>query len=158
MMSLGERKDAIGVTKESFRNQTVVDSKDLFGARVVESADPDKSRSIDIGLNVYINDYMRAYVDKFYSYMHYDECLHGHEYRFFNEKGCDCPIGSPYIAEHFFEAGHFIKGAQDGVRMTVQRWRALELLNEWNKSAAETAVNGVYKGDKPKPIRWVYFL
>jgi hypothetical protein len=45
-----------------------------------------------------------------------------------------------------------MRGVQDGVRITVARWRALELLNEWNNNSTQEAVKG------KRPVRWVYFL
>jgi hypothetical protein len=151
MMSLPEPKPIIGTNTESVGRAVVIDSKDLFGARVIQVGTENSIRGIDIGLNVYIDDYMRAYVDKYYSYMYYDECLHGHNY-WGSAKECDCPIKKPYITEHFFEANLLMRGVEEGVRVKVQRWKALEVLNDFNNSATQEAVRW------QRPVRWVYFL
>jgi hypothetical protein len=151
MMDFPERKPIVGESKDALRHSIHVDGKDLFGARIIQTGTEDTIRSIDIGLQVYISEYMRAHVDKFYEYMFYDTCLHGHDLGW-SMKECNCPLKTPYITEKFFEAGHFMRGVQDGVRITIARWRALELLNEWNNNSTQEAVKG------KRPVRWVYFL
>lgn len=150
-MDFPEPKPIVGVNAESVGRQIIVDDKDLFGHRIIQTGTENTIRSIDIGLSVYISEYMRAYVDKFYSYMYYDDCLHGHGWGL-SDKECDCPLKKPYITEGFFEASHLMRGVEDGVRIKVQRWKALEILNEWNSSSSQESVRG------KNPIRWVYFL
>jgi len=151
MMDFSEKPKFPGVNKESLRQAVTIDDKDLFGSRIVQTGSATTIRSIDIGLQVYVSDYMRAYVEKFHSYMFYDKCLHGCECSF-GAKDCACPVDQPYIVEHFFEASHVSSGIQNGIRAKVQRWKALEILNDWNSSATQEAVSGKH------PVRWVYFL
>ncbi|SRR6266403_220319 len=114
---------------------------------------------------------MSELVKEFWMVNHYDECLHGCNTRWWTSNECKCPIGKPFIEKHSFIKRHLFEAYgipynPDG----IPREKALEILNEWNGSAARAGVEGYsYHGynsetktytkvTKQYPTRWVHFL
>ena len=107
--------------------------------------------SEEITLGVYMSDYMKENIRYFCSFMYYDSCLHGHTLML-SAKSCDCPIKKPYIAYHSFTIGHLCSCAENTGEIKIPRWKALEIISDWNRGSA------VESREQSRPMRWSYFL
>jgi len=103
----------------------------------------------DIAANVYMTDFMREEVSEFSSLNYYERCLCVNSWHSFEP--CTCCIKQPYIHKDYFKAYHLCPGAND-VPVKISRWKALEILNDWNLDQSKEALKG------KRSMRWVYFL
>lgn len=102
----------------------------------------------EITADVYMTDFMKELVGEFGTFTYYDVCLHGHDFR---GKECTCPIKKPYLKKGKFRVHHLVSAAED-TPIRIPRWKALEIINDWNRKHAEESAEG------QRPIRWVNFL
>jgi len=102
----------------------------------------------EITADVYMTDFMKELVGEFGVYMYYDQCLHGHD--LYGET-CTCPIKKPYLKKGKFRVHHLVPAAAN-TPVQIPRWKALEIVNDWNRHHAEECA------EQQRPIRWLNFL
>jgi hypothetical protein len=105
----------------------------------------------EITSHIFMTDYMRELVGEFGEYIHYDSCLHGHDFGWEHSRECNCPIKKPYLKKGVFRLHHLVNGC-DSMRVCIPRWKALEILNDWNRNHARECA------EQNRTIRWTYFL
>ena len=117
--------------------------------KYAHSSSEDQRHDI-ITIGVYMSDYMKENVKYFATLIRYDMCLHGHN-MFMSTSECGCPIGKSYTAIGEFKAHHICPSAEGG-DIKIPRWKALEIISDWNRNhALECKKNN-------RPVRWFYFL
>lgn len=112
-----------------------------------------KSVSENITLICYISDYMRELVGSYQIFTYLDSCVCGSGCWGCSgaAEPCRCSINKPYLRMENFKVYHLCPAAEDKA-VKIPRWRALEIINAWNKTESDAAIktNG--------PFRHVYFL